>query len=181
MELYGKALANQIPDSTSGNQGQAMFGAMATAIAGAYSTLSSYQWDSVKQAMVIPGGAIIYGLTPDTVGPAKNYLDSVNAAIQGYYANTFADDAQLTPDLLTQLRASASMTSVAVKTIDELYSTSWASELADSIVDAAGTVTAKIASAVAHVAGSFIGGTWWIWLCVAGGLVVYSRWKRGAL
>jgi hypothetical protein len=182
MELFGKQLANQVPDTTTGNQARAMFGAMADSLSNAYATLNSYQWDSRLQAMVLTAAATvaapIYGLTPDTVAPAKEYLDSTNTMIQGYYANTFEDDATLTTDLLQQLRTSVSATSAAVKTVDDLYSTSWASELADNIVEAAGTVSAKIANAVAKVAGSFLGGMWWLIAIVIIVLVVWHKWGR---
>jgi hypothetical protein len=177
MTLTGKQLAAQVPDSTTGNQSRAMFGAMATAIGNAYATLASYQWDSTLQAFLIPGGAIIYGLTPDTVGAAKAYLDTTNAMIQGYYANTFEDDATLTPLLLAQLRTSVSGTSVAVKTIDDLFSTSWASELGDEITTAAGTVSAAIANTVAKVAGSFIGGAWWLIALAIVGVILYRKYR----
>jgi hypothetical protein len=158
-----------------------MFGAMAKAISDAYATLAAYHWDSGLQAMVIPGGALIYGLTPDTVTPAKEYLDSTNTMIQGYYANTYEDDATLTPALLDQLRASVSVTSVAVKTIDDLYGTSWLSELCDSIVAAAGTVAAAVANTVGKIAGSFIGEFWWEIALGVAGLVLISRFKSGKL
>lgn len=176
--LYGKALAKQVPDSTTGNQARTMFGAMADSLSNAYATLSSYHWDSGLQAMLIPGGAAIYGLTPDAVTPAREYLDSVNTEIQGYYANTFEDDAQLTPLLLDQLRTSVSAASTAVKQIDDLYGTSMLSDLADSIVEAAGTVSAAIASAVAKVAGSFLGGMWWLIALGIGVLLVWRKWGR---
>ena len=181
MALYGKQLAKQISDSTTGNQARRMFGAMADALANAYATLDSYKWDSALQAMVVPGGAAIYGLTPDAVTPAREYLDSTNAMIEGYYGNMFEDDAELTSALLDQLRTSVSVSSTAVKTVDDLYGTSMLSDLCDSIVDAAGTVVAKVANGVSKLAGSFIGGTWWIWALIGAGAFVWYKWVRKAV
>jgi hypothetical protein len=178
MNLVGKQLAAQIPDATTGNQARTMFGAMATALSNAYATLDSYQHDSRVQATIgtalFTPVALVYGATPDAIGPAREYLDSTNDMIQGYYGNTFEDDAQLTPDLLEQLRTSVSGTSVAVQTIDDLFGTSWASELGDSVVSACGTVSAAIANTVAKMAGSFIGGMWWIAIPAA---VALFYWK----
>lgn len=169
MALYGKQLAKQVPDTVSGNQARVMFGAMTRSLANAYSTLANY--DSL-------GIAQFTGLDAGSVEAARHYLDTTNAMIGGYYGNMFEDDAALTDLLLQQLRASVSASSVAVKTIDDLFGTPWLSELCDAIVEAAKTVSATIANNVSKVAGSFIGGTWWLWLLVLGGVILATRYKR---
>jgi len=170
-QLYGKALANQVPGSVSGHQARTMFGAATAALAGAYETLGQY--DS--------GFAEWSGLDAGSIGAARSYLDSTNAMLAGYFSDMPESSEPLSEHQLQELRTAVSSSSVAVKTIDDLFSTSWLSELCDAVIAAAGTVTASIANGVSKVAGSFVGGTWWLWLLVAGGLVFWSRYKRGKL
>ena len=171
-QLYGKDLSKQVPASTTGNQARLMFGAMTSALAGAYSTLADYDTGGVAQWT---------GLDAGSVQTARDYLDSTNTMLQGYYADMPTADSAISAHQLQELQTSVSTSSVAVKTIDDLFGTGWLSELCDSIVAAAGTVSAAIANTVSKVAGSFIGGTWWLILLIVAGLVVWSRYKRGKL
>ena len=167
MNLTGKQLAAQVPDSTTGNQARTMFGDMAAAAQGAYATLASYDAGDFA------------GLDFGSVQAAREYLDSTETMIQGYYSQMPADDNPLAALQLQQLKTSVSGCSVAVQTIDDLFSTSWAADLADSIVTAAGTVSSAIANTVAKVAGSFLGGMWWLIAIGIGGYLLYLRIKKG--
>ena len=181
-QLYGKQLAKQIPSTTSGNQARLMFGAMTKSLNDAYAVLDDYASNGVVSTLLVPEYALAkWAITSDSVSAARAYLDSTNNMLQGYYADMFEDDAQLTDQLLLELQTAVSTSSVAVKTIDDLFTSSFLAELCDAIIEACGTVTAAVANAVSKVAGSFIGGTWWIWLVVAAVLVFWSRYKRGEL
>jgi len=169
MALIGKALANQVPASTTGNQARLMFGAMTSALSGAYSTLADYDSTGIAQWT---------GLDAGSVDSARGYLDSCNGILQKYFADMPISDAQLDSHQLQELKTAVSTSSVAVSTIDELFKTSWLQELCDAIVQAAGTVTAAIANTVSKVGGSFVGGTWWIWLLLGMGLILVTRYKN---
>jgi hypothetical protein len=172
MRLYGKALANQIPDTTTGHQARLMFGAMTSALQGAYQTLAS--WDST-------GVAQWTGLDAGAVAAARQYLDGTNDMLGKYFPDMPASDATLTTQQLAELRTAASGSSVAVKEIDELFGTSWLSELVDAIIEACATVSSAIANTVAKVGGSFLGGIWWVLLLVVAVLVFVPRVRRLAL
>lgn len=164
MRLYGKALASQVPTSTTGHQARLMYGAMTAALGNAYATLAEYDTGGIAEWSGLDAGA---------VAAARGYLDSTNEMLGRYYANVPPSDAVLTAQELAELRASVSTSSVACKTIDDLFSTSWLAELADSVVAAAGTVSATVAGAVAKVAGSFLGGIWWMLALAAGGWLLW--------
>lgn len=166
MALYGKALANQVPASTTGNQARIMFGAMTAALSSAYGTLANYDSTGIAQAT---------GLDAGSVDAARSYLDSCNQILSQYFPSMPISDIQLDSHQLAQLKTAVSTSSVAVKTIDDLFGTPWLQELCDAIVEAAATVTATIANTVSKVGGSFVGGTWWIWLLLAVGLVLVTR------
>ena len=181
MTLYGKALAKQVPAATTGNQARAMFGLMTASLANAYGTLSSYG-PSTTTEVLAPALALAYqAIDADSVKAAQDYLDSTNAMLAGYYADMPESDDVLTAQQLQELKTAVSTSSVACKTVDDLFSTGWLEELSAAIVEAIGTVAAQVAKAVSTVAGSFIGGTWWIWILVAGVLVFYARFKEGRL
>jgi len=170
-QLYGKALANQIPDSTTGNQARLAFGAMTKALSGAYGTLDGYDSTGLAEGL---------GLDAGSITTARQYLDSSNVRLGEYFPQYPATDALLPSDLLTKFRMCVSTTSVAVQYIDENFSTSFLAELADEVIAACATVTGKVANAVSKVAGSFIGGTWWIWVLAGVGLVLVSKYKKAS-
>jgi hypothetical protein len=172
MALYGKALANQIPSSVTGNQARLGFGAMTSALQGAYQTLASYDLGGIGEWS---------GLDAGSVAAARQYLDSTNEMLQGYFADMPISDAPLSEHQLQEFKTSASTSSVAVKTIDDLFSTSWLGDLCDALIAAIGTVTSAVANAVSKVAGSFIGGTWWIWILVGLGMWGWRKWQHSAV
>jgi hypothetical protein len=167
MRLYGKALAKQIPDSVTGHQARTMFGAMTSNLESAYITLAN--WDST-------GIAQSTGLDAGAVAEAKQYLDGTNEMLGKYYPQMPASSDPVPAEQLAQLRTAVSTCSVAIKTIDDLFGTSWLSELVDSLIEAIGTVTAAVANTVAKVAGSFLGGVWWL---IPPALFVLWLWHRG--
>jgi hypothetical protein len=167
MRLYGKALAKQIPDATTGHQARLMFGLMASALGGAYVTLGN--WDSTGLAQAT-------GLDAGAVAAARQYLDSTNGMLTEYYDMMPESDEQLTADQLTRLRVAASTSSVAVREIDLLFGSSWLAELVDALIEACGTVSAAIANTVAKAAGSFIGGFWWAIVIGLGALWAWHKW-----
>lgn len=168
-QLYGKALANQIPDSTTGHQAREAFGAMTSTLHAAYTKLQEYDPTGLGQWTGIDAGS---------GQAARNYLDSANAALAKYYDQMPASDAPLSSELLTKFRAAVSISSTAAQYIDENFSTSFLGELADAVIEACATVVGRVANGVSKVAGSFIGGTWWIWLCGGVGLVLLTKYKK---
>jgi len=168
-QLYGKSLANQIPDSTTGNQARLAFGGMTSALHSAYLKLGEYDPTGLGDWTGIDAGS---------GQAAKQYLDDANGILSTYYAQMPVDDAPLSSQLLTKLKVAASTSSVAVKYIDDNFSTSFLAELADSVIEACATVVGKVANTVSKVAGSFLGGTWWIWVLVAVGVVLVKGTRK---
>ena len=169
MRLYGRQLANQVPTSTTGNQARLMFGLMTSALGNAYATLAEYDGT---------GFARWSGLDAGAVDAARGYLDGTNEMLARYYADMPTSDDVLSEHQLTELRASVSGASVACKEIDDLFSTSWLAELADALIEACGTVSAAIAGTVAKVAGSFLGGAWWLIAAGVGGWLAWKYYRR---
>lgn len=167
MALYGKALANQVPRSVTENQARVMYGAMTDSLRNAYGELEQYDTTGIAQASGLDAGA---------VASARQYLDSTNDMLSKYYAHLTESDDQVSDQQYAELQASVSTSSVAVKTIDDLFNTSWGSELSDSIVSAAGTVSAAIANGVSKVAGSFLGGMWYLIVLGLAGLWAWHKW-----
>lgn len=132
--LTGKALANTVTANTTGNQARAMFGQMTKALSNAYATLKNYDSGSVAERSGIDAGS---------VKAARQYLDSTNAMLGKYYPNMPATNDKLTATQLSQLKLCVSSASTAAKTIDDLFSTSWASELTAEIVNAAKGIISK--------------------------------------
>lgn len=171
-QLYGKALANQIPDGTNGHQARVAIGAMTATLAAAYDKLAEYDGTGFASATGIDAGS---------VAAARQYLDGANEALAKYFPQMPASDDKLSAELLTKLRVCVSVASTAAQYIDENFSTSFLGELADAVIAACATVAGEVANAVSKVAGSFIGGTWWIWALLAVGLVLVTRYKRRPL
>ena len=185
--LYGKALAKTIPGSTTGNQALAMFAALRAAIASANGVLANYGASDTTTAAVSSGldalpfvggvaGSLFGGLAETAGGPraaAQAYLSDTAATLDKYQPNFVANDTQIAAAQLVQLRVCVSTTSVAVKYVDDNFSTGFLAELADSLLDAADTVGAAVAKTVSHVVGSFFGATWWIWVVAGVAIVVY--------
>lgn len=168
-QLYGKALANQIPDGTNGNQARMAIGAMTNVLAEAYAKLAEYDGT---------GFASWSGLDAGSVQAARQYLDGANDALQKYFPQMPVSDDKLSAELVTKLRVAVSVSSTAAQYIDENFSTSFLAEMADAVIEACANVAGKVANAVSKVAGSFVGGTWWIWALLAVGLVFATKYKR---
>lgn len=142
--LSGKALANTIPDTTTGYQARAMFGIMTQKLAGAYDTLRAYDPTGLAKATKIDAGSI---------DAARQYLDSTNTMLAKYYAQMPNSGDKLTADQLKKLKVAVSTSSVAVKTVDDLFGTSFWRELGGEIVEAAKTVAAKVNATIGFSAG----------------------------
>lgn len=165
--LQGKALARTIPASTTGTQALAIFAAQRSAVVKAQATLSSYA----------SGFSIGQG---DAVAMAQVYVSDIVQMLDKYEPEFTSTEQPISADQLVKLRACVSTASVMCRFVDDNFSTSYLQELSDEIVAILATIAAKAAQAAANVAGSFIGGSWWIWL-VTGGLVIGYFWlKRGA-
>lgn len=165
--LYGKALAKTIPASTTGTQAQAIFGAQRTSIAHAQATLSAYS----------SGFSIGQG---DAIAASQQYLGDITQMLDRYEPG-FTNTEQPISDLqLVQLRACVSTASVMCRFIDENFATSYLQELSDAIVEILATFAARAAKAGADVFGSFVGGSWWIWVATGLGIVFYFALKKGA-
>jgi len=142
--LSGKALANTISTTTTGYQARNMFGLMTTRLSNAYGTLKNYDsWRIAEKT----------GIDAGSVKAARQYLDSTNSMLSKYYAQMPESSAVLTSDQLTKLKTAVSTSSVAIKTIDELFGTSFWKELGVEIVAAAKTVSKKIGETIAFPAG----------------------------
>lgn len=160
-QLYGKQLANQIPATTTGNQARLAFGAMTENLHGAYQTLADYtDAQATGSHEVATFRAVV---DADAIAAARQYLDSTNDMLGRYFPDMPATDEALSAQQLAELKAAASICSVACMTIDDLFQTSWLASLVDAVIEATATVVGKVANAVSKVAGSFLGGTWWIW------------------
>lgn len=170
MALYGKALAETVPATTTGHQARAIFGQLASTVHSAYETLASYDSTGVARAT---------GLDAGSVAAAKQYLDSTNDMLAKYYPQMPASTAPLAAQQLAQLRTAVSTTSVAVKTIDDLFSTSWLSEVGTSIAQAAPQVVGKVGEGISSVLFAFLKETWWIFagagVVLVGGAYAYSK------
>ena len=132
--LTGKALANTVTANTTGNQARAMFGQMTKALSNAYATLKNYDSSSIAERSGIDAGS---------VKAARQYLDSTNTMLGKYYPNMPATNDKLTATQLSQLKLCVSSASTAAKTVDDLFSTSWAAELTTEIANAAKGIISK--------------------------------------
>lgn len=168
MALMGKQLARQLSRETTGHQARTMFGAMTAALSGAYSTLASYDTAGIAEWS---------GLDAGSIEAARAYLDSTNTMLSGYFSQMPESSGRLTDHQFQMLTTSVSGSSVAVATIDDLFGTGWLEELCTQIVAAVGTVSSSIANGVSKVAGSFLGGTWWVWLLAGLTLVFWKRYR----
>lgn len=148
-DLYGKALANTLPSTTTGNQARTMFGRMTAALSKAYNTLQNYDPSGIAQATKLDAGSI---------QAAREYLDSTNAMLQKYYPSMPVSDQPLTSDQLAKLKTAVSTSSVAVKTVDDLFGTPWFRELAGEIAQATKTVIEKVNTSVGFSAGMIAAG-----------------------
>jgi hypothetical protein len=180
--LYGRALANIIPRSTTGYQARGIFGKLTTSLNNAYRTLDAYN-STGSIAIVMPAlAALKFVITKEAVSAAKAYLDSTNTMLQKYYQQMPESHSILTDLQYQQLQTSVSGTSAAVHEIDDMFSTPWGAELAYDLATAAGTVTAWLATTTAKVAGNalgeFFGKAWWVVLLGAGGVGTYFLIKK---
>jgi hypothetical protein len=137
--LSGKALANTIPATVTGYQARSMFGIMTQKLQGAYATLKAYDPTGLAKASRIDAGSI---------DAARQYLDSTNSMLGKYYAQMPNTGDKLTADQLKKLKVAVSTSSVAVKTVDDLFGTGFWRELGGEIVEAAKTVAKAVNNAV---------------------------------
>lgn len=142
--LYGKALAATIPAETTGYGARKMFGEMAQALKNAYGTLQTYDPNAVAQRS---------GLDAGSVKAAREYLDSTNDMLAKYYKQMPESSAKLTADQLNKLKVAASTSSVAVKTVNDLFGTTWAMELTKEIAKAAVEVPKTVLHGAAEAVG----------------------------
>ena len=142
--LYGKALAKTIPAETTGYGARKMFGEMTQALANAYATLKNYDPNNIAQFSGIDAGS---------VKTAREYLDSTNAMLAKYYAQMPESSAKLTADQLNKLKTAVSTSSVAVKTVNDLFGTSWSMELTKEIAKAAVEVPKQVLHGAAEAIG----------------------------
>ena len=147
--LSGKALAATIPATTTGYQARNIFGLMTQKLAGAYQTLREYDPTGIAKATRIDAGSI---------DAARQYLDSTNTMLGKYYAQMPESGAVLTADQLNKLKVAVSTSSVAVKTVDDLFGTSFWRELGTEIAAAAKTVVKKINEGIGFSAGMIAAG-----------------------
>lgn len=191
MALYGKALARQLPSSTTGNQARLAFGAMTAALNKAYAKLDEYDAGLLgTAASVAPGifGTILSaihgaGVVADanSVSTARGYLDDINGILNKYFPDMPVSDAVLTEQQFAELSASVSTCSVAVKTVDDLFSTSFLEELCDAILAAVPTVAGAIANAASKALGSTLGSLWWVIALGLGGFFAWRKWGKKVL
>lgn len=137
--LTGKALANTIPKTVTGHQARSMFGDMTKAIQGAYVTLQNYDSSGIAQTTKIDAGSI---------KAARQYLDSTNTMLGKYFPNMPASNDPLTAKQLEQLKLCVSSSSTAVKTVDDMFSTTWGAELFGEIQKAAQGIVKKAGDVV---------------------------------
>jgi hypothetical protein len=142
--LTGKALANTIPTTTTGYGARKMFGEMTQAVSNAYGTLETYDPHKTAQRT---------GLDAGSVKAAKNYLTSTTAMLAKYYKDMPESSDVLTASQLKKLKTAASTSSVAVKTVNDLFGTSWAMELTHEIATAA----VEVPKAILHGAAEAVG------------------------
>lgn len=142
--LYGKALAKTIPAETTGYGARKMFGEMTQALANAYATLKNYDPNAIAQKSGIDAGS---------VKAARDYLDSTNTMLAKYYKQMPESSAKLTADQLNKLRTAVSTSSVAVKTVNDLFGTSWSMELTKEIAKAAVEVPKQVLHGAAEAVG----------------------------
>ena len=142
--LSGKALANTIPAETTGYGARKMFGEMTQTLANAYSTLQSYDPNGTAQRS---------GLDAGSVKAARDYLDSTNTMLAKYYKQMPESPERLTADQLKKLKVAVSTSSTAVKTVNDLFGTTWAMELTKEI----GKAAVEVPKAVIHGAAEAVG------------------------
>jgi hypothetical protein len=147
-ELYGKALSKTIPSTTTGYQARTMFGIMTKKLSGAYTTLNNYDPTGLAKATKIDAGSI---------DAARKYLDDTNTMLAKYYAQMPETNEVLTSEQLTKLKTAVSTSSVAVKTVDDLFGTSFWKELGTELAKAAVTVTKTVAKTVEQAVGFSFG------------------------
>jgi soluble lytic murein transglycosylase-like protein len=147
--LVGKALSKTISATTTGYQARAMFGLMTGQLSNAYGTLRGYDPTGLAKATRIDAGSI---------DAARKYLDSTNAMLSKYYAQMPESGAVLTSDQLTKLKTAVSTSSVAVKTVDDLFGTSFWKEFGAEIAQAAKTVASKVNTGIGFSAGMIAAG-----------------------
>jgi hypothetical protein len=173
MALYGKALADQVPSSVTGNQARVAFGKMTESLHNAYLTLQKYDSTGIARTT---------GLDAGSVNAARQYLDGANDALQKYFLQMPASDSPLTDDQLTKFKVAVSTSSAAVKTIDDLFNTSFLSELftnvGQSIVAVSSKVVGKVGEGAADIVWAFLKQTWWIFL-LAGGAWIGVAYLQG--
>lgn len=143
-DLYGKALANEIPATTTGYQARSIFGKLTEKLSRAYQVLRDYDPTGIAKTTRIDAGSI---------NAARSYLDSTNHMLGKYYKQMPSSNDPLTADQLKKLKVAVSTSSVAVKTVDDLFGTSFWKELGGEILTAGQNIVNKTASALAPTIG----------------------------
>lgn len=165
MALYGKALADQIPASTTGNQARLLFGQITNTLHNAYVKLQEYDGTGVASKI---------GLDAGSVKAARQYLDDANGILQTYFLQMPVSNSPLTADQLTKFKVAVSTSSTAVNYIDANFGTGFLTELFNNIgqalVSIPSAVVSKVGGGISNVLLAFLKQTWWIFLLAGGGL-----------
>jgi hypothetical protein len=173
MALYGKALADQIPASTTGNQARLLFGQMTSTLHNAYVTLQQYDSTGIGSKTGIDAGS---------VKAARQYLDDANGILQTYFLQMPASNSPLTADQLTKFKVAVSTSSAAVNYIDQNFGTGFLTEMFNNIGQALvaipSAVVSKVGGGISDVVLSFLKQTWWI-LLLGGGAIAGFFYLQG--
>lgn len=146
---YGKALSAKVPSNTTGYQARVMFGQMTGWLSKAYATLTNYDPSGIAAATRIDAGSI---------KAAREYLDSTNTMLAKYYKQMPESNDVLTADQLNKLKVAVSTSSVAVKTVDDMFGTSFWKELGTEIVQAGKEIVSKVNTGIGFSAGMIAAG-----------------------
>ncbi len=181
--LYGQDLSKYIPPDCTWSQGTDICLALETAARKSYDVFSTWSNLSNHGALDAARMALLNSLDASQTAALKGQLDDAYAAVLATdtliqeQAAQNGWDAPMPPDYVGKLRAVVEVSSGMQKTIDDWFSVSIGGALSDSIVSTVGGVSATVGNAVSKLAGSFIGATWWVWLLVGAGVVLYLKTK----
>jgi len=182
--LYGQNLSAQVPDGCTWSQGTDVCAACEAAAQSSYSVFSDWQNAQNHGLADAARMAFLNSLDASQTAQLKSQLDDALAAtlaldqlIQQQGQDTGWDEA-MPADYVAKLRGVVANMSSMMATIDSWFSVSLTGALSDAIVSTVGGISGTVANAISKVAGNFIGGTWWVWLIVAGVVVLYVKGKK---
>jgi hypothetical protein len=187
MALYGASLSKYVPDGCTWGQGTDVCAACEDAAKASYSVFSD--WANAKNHGLADAArmAFLNGLDSGQTDQLKSQLDDAYAAtlaldqlIQEQGQAGSWDD-PMPADYVAKLHGVVANMSSMMSTIDAWFSVSLTGALSDSIIATVGGISGTVANAVSKVAGSFIGGTWWIWLLVGAAFVVSPKLRKVVL